>query len=161
MPRAALLPPVRPPRRPCIPEGSESVFGLAQGLPWLSARSRGVDGGSVDGHGYYQTRKREIGAQGCSPPPSTPASRANARAVCMEQPWGRRAYWGSRAAWGVTLPSNGYLLPISNHRSPQEPPRTTAESQGRRLARQTKPIIAFRLRTVITVFSLRKPPAVL
>ena len=82
-------------------------LGLGQGLPWLSAGSRGVVGGSVDGNGCYQTRKRETGAQGCSPPPSTPVTRANAHAVCMGTLLGRRAYWESRAAWGVKLPSSG------------------------------------------------------
>ena len=92
---------------PCIPEGSDPVFGLGQGLPWLSAGSRGVVGGSVDGNGCHQTRKRETGAQGCSPPPSTPVTRANARAACMGALLGRRAYWGSSWAWGVKLPSGG------------------------------------------------------
>ena len=96
-----------PGRVPCIPEGSDPVLGLGQGLPWLSAGSRGVVGGSVDGNGCYQTRKRETGAQGCSPPPITPVTRANARAVCMGTLLGRRAYWGSRAAWGVKLPGSG------------------------------------------------------
>ena len=106
---ARFLPQARPlpGRVPCIPEGSDPVFGLGQGLPWLSAGSRGVVGGSVDVNGCHQTRKRETGAQGCSPPPSTPASWANARAVCMGALLGRRACWGSRVAWGVKLPSSG------------------------------------------------------
>ena len=105
-PQGALCPKLaRLPRRvPCMPEGSDPVFGLGQGLPWLSAGSRGVVGGSVDGNGCYQTRKRETGAQGCSPPPITPVTRANARAVCKNN---RKAWvpsWGGGRAGGAERP---------------------------------------------------------